>query len=48
LLAMKIEHKKKAADPFKDLTTLQKRSLTVAIIVAFAGIFVWFLKILFF
>jgi hypothetical protein len=45
---MKIEHKKKAVDPFKDLSTLQKRCLTAAIILAFAGIFVWFLKILFF
>jgi hypothetical protein len=45
---MKIEHKKKAADPFKDLTAIQRRSLTVAIVVAFIGIFVWFIKILFF
>jgi len=47
LLAMKIEHKK-AVDPFKDLSGLQKRSLTVAIVVAFIGIFVWVFKILFF
>jgi hypothetical protein len=45
--AMKIEHKK-AVDPFKDLTPLQRKTLTVAIIVAFLGIFVWFIKILFF
>jgi hypothetical protein len=45
---MKIEHRKKAADPFKDLSPLQRRCLNAAIILAFAGIFVWFLKILFF
>jgi hypothetical protein len=45
---MKIEHRKKAADPFKDLSPLQRHCLTAAIILAFAGIFVWFLKILFF
>jgi hypothetical protein len=45
---MKIEHKKNVIDPFKDLSTLQKRCLTAAIILAFAGIFVWVLKILFF
>jgi hypothetical protein len=45
---MKIEHKKKAADPFKDLTVLQRRCLIAAIILAFFGIFVWFIKILFF
>jgi hypothetical protein len=44
---MKIEHKK-AADPLKDLTPLQRKTLTVAIIAAFFGIFVWFVKILFF
>jgi hypothetical protein len=44
---MKIEHKK-AADPLKDLTPLQRNTLTVAVAVAFLGIFVWFVKILFF
>jgi hypothetical protein len=44
---MKIEHKK-AVDPFKDLSRLQRNCLTVAIILAFVGIFVWFIKILFF
>ncbi len=48
IVTMKIEHRKKAADPFKDLSPLQRRCLTAAIILAFAGIFVWFLKILFF
>jgi hypothetical protein len=47
LPAMKIEHKK-AADPLKDLTPLQKKTLIVATVVAFLGIFVWFVKILFF
>ncbi len=45
---MKIEHKKGAADPLKDLTRLQRNCLTAAIVVAFFGIFVWFIKILFF
>jgi hypothetical protein len=44
---MKIEHKK-ATDPFKDLTPLQRKCLTAAIVLAFVGIFVWFIKILFF
>jgi hypothetical protein len=44
---MKIEHKK-AADPLKDLTPLQKKTLIVATVLAFFGIFVWFVKILFF
>jgi hypothetical protein len=45
---MKIEHRNKSADPFKDLSSLQRRCLTAAVILAFAGIFVWFIKILFF
>jgi hypothetical protein len=46
---MKIEHRKKPADdPFKDLTPLQRRCLTAAIILAFLGIFIWVFKILFF
>jgi len=45
--AMKIEHKK-TADPLKDLTPLQRKTIVVASIVAFLGIFVWFVKILFF
>lgn len=44
---MKIEHKK-AVDPLKDLSKLQRFCLVAAVILAFAGIFVWFLKILFF
>jgi len=45
---MKIEHRKEATDPLKDLSKLQRRCLVAAIVLAFAGIFVWFLKILFF
>jgi len=44
---MKIEHKKKA-DPFKDLSQVQRNCLTVAIVLAFVGIFIWFIKILLF
>jgi len=44
---MKIEHKK-AADPLKDLTPLQRNTLAVAVVLGFMGIFVWFIKILFF
>jgi hypothetical protein len=44
---MKIEHKK-AVDPFKDLTPLQRKTFRAAVIVAFVGIFVWFIKIIFF
>jgi hypothetical protein len=44
---MKIEHKKAAHDPYDDLTPLEKNCLKVAIVVSFAGIFVWFVKILF-
>lgn len=44
---MKIEHKK-VNDPLKDLSPLQRNTLTVAIVVAFVGIFIWFIKILFF
>ncbi|MBB3056265.1 hypothetical protein [Mucilaginibacter gotjawali] len=44
---MKIEHKK-AANPLKDLPPFQQKTFTVAIILAFLGIFVWFIKILFF
>jgi hypothetical protein len=44
---MKIEHKK-SVDPVQDLTILQKRCRTAAIALAFAGTFVWFIKILFF
>lgn len=47
LPAMKIEHKK-AGDPLKDLTPLQRKTLAVSIVVAFMGIFVWFIKIIFF
>jgi hypothetical protein len=45
--AMKIEHKI-AKDPLKDLSPLQRKTLTVATMLAFMGIFVWFIKILFF
>jgi len=45
---MKIEHKKATTDPLKDLPPLQRKTLAIAIIVAFAGIFVWVIKILFF
>lgn len=48
IVEMKIEHRKQVVDPLKDLSTLQKRCLTAAIILAFVGIFVWFFKILFF
>jgi hypothetical protein len=45
---MKIEHKK-TAKPFRDnLSPFQQKTYTVAIILAFLGIFVWFIKILFF
>jgi len=44
---MKIEHKK-AANSYRDLPPFQRKTFTVAIILAFAGIFVWFIKILFF
>jgi len=44
---MKIEHKK-AASPFNDLQTFQKTTFKVAVMLAFAGIFVWFIKIIFF
>jgi hypothetical protein len=45
---MKIEHKK-AANSFKEnLSPFQQKTFTMAIILAFLGIFVWFIKILFF
>jgi len=34
-------------DPFKDLTKTQKVTRKVAIVVAFAGVFIWFLKVVF-
>jgi hypothetical protein len=45
---MKIEHRNETAEPGKDLSHLDKRRRYAAIIVAFAGTFVWFFKILFF
>jgi hypothetical protein len=37
----------KKEDPFKDLTKTQKITRKVAIAVAFAGVFIWFLKVVF-
>jgi hypothetical protein len=34
-------------DPFKDLPAVQKVTRKVAIAVAFAGVFIWFLKVVF-
>jgi hypothetical protein len=34
-------------DPFKDLTKTQKVTRKVAVVVAFAGVFIWFLKVVF-
>jgi len=45
---MKIEHKKVAKSFREDLSPFQQKTFTVAIILAFLGIFVWFIKILFF
>ena len=45
---MKIEPKNTAPNPLDELTPLERRCLRVAIILSFAGVFVWFFKILFF
>jgi hypothetical protein len=45
---MRIEHKNKAANSFQDLPTIQKIGLVVAVLVAFADVFGWFIKIIFF
>ncbi|WP_448700098.1 hypothetical protein ACFGVR_23295 [Mucilaginibacter sp. AW1-3] len=34
-------------DPFKDLTTTQKITRKIAIAVAFGGVFIWLLKVVF-
>jgi len=44
---MRIDPKGLKPDPFKDLTVLQNRSRKAAIILAFIGVYVWVLKILF-
>jgi hypothetical protein len=44
---MKIEHKKKE-DPFNHLSILEKRCMYGAFALAFAGVFVWFVKIIVF
>lgn len=34
-------------DPFKDLTSIQKKGRKAAIVLAFVAVFVWFFKIVF-
>lgn len=48
VVAMNIENKEKATNSFNDLTPIQKRCFVVATMAAFAGVFVWFVKIIFF
>jgi len=38
---------KDTEDPFKHLTGIEKKARKVAIIVAFAGVFIWMFKIIF-
>jgi len=44
---MRIDPIETKPDPFKDLTPLQNRSRKAAIAIAFIGVFVWVIKILF-
>jgi len=44
---MKIESNKEVS-PFNELTKLQKCCMFVAVAMAFAAVFVWFFKIIFF
>jgi hypothetical protein len=44
---MRIDPIEAKPDPFKDLTPLQNKSRKAAIAIAFIGVFIWAIKILF-
>jgi len=44
---MRIDPIEAKPDPYKDLTPLQNKSRKAAIAIAFTGVFVWVVKILF-
>jgi hypothetical protein len=45
---MRVDHKEKAYNPLDDLSRMDRICFNLAIITAFAAVFVWFFKILFF
>jgi len=39
--------KKVKDDPFKNLTKTQKTTRKIALVIAFLGVYIWFLKVVF-